>query len=152
MSNRDIIDVSEPQGGNVLRFTVPGPVRGKDRARGKFGQALPYTPKPTILFENLIKTRAIDAGAVIVEGALVLIVRQDVEIPKSVSQKRRADMLAGREIPTKKPDADNVLKAVMDALNKVAWGDDAQVAIVGYAKRWALAPSLHIEVKSWRPA
>jgi hypothetical protein len=28
---------------------------------------------------------------------------------------------------TKKPDADNLLKAVMDALNKVAWNDDSQV-------------------------
>ena len=28
---------------------------------------------------------------------------------------------------TKKPDADNVLKAVLDALNGLAWGDDAQV-------------------------
>lgn len=28
---------------------------------------------------------------------------------------------------TKKPDADNVLKAVLDALNGLAWVDDAQV-------------------------
>jgi Holliday junction resolvase RusA-like endonuclease len=34
-----------------------------------------------------------------------------------------------------KPDADNVLKAVLDSLNGVAWVDDAQIVIVFVKKR-----------------
>ena len=32
-----------------------------------------------------------------------------------------------KELHIKKPDLDNLAKAVMDALNGIAWGDDAQV-------------------------
>lgn len=36
---------------------------------------------------------------------------------------------------TKKPDCDNISKLVLDALNKVAWVDDAQVALLIVEKR-----------------
>lgn len=48
-------------------------------------------------------------------------------IPKSASKKARAAMLGGQTYPTKKPDMDNVVKIVLDALNGFAWHDDAQV-------------------------
>lgn len=44
--------------------------------------------------------------------------------PKSVSKKRKFDMLEGRELPLKKPDMDNIVKVVADALNGVAYHDD----------------------------
>ena len=36
-------------------------------------------------------------------------------------------MVAGLIHPTKKPDADNIAKIIMDALNGVAYEDDRQV-------------------------
>jgi Holliday junction resolvase RusA-like endonuclease len=49
------------------------------------------------------------------------------EPPKSVSKKTREKMING-EIPyTKKPDVDNILKSVCDALNEVTYDDDAQI-------------------------
>lgn len=38
--------------------------------------------------------------------------------------------------PAVKPDVDNYLKTVLDALNGVAWKDDAQVVDVAIAKRY----------------
>ena len=36
---------------------------------------------------------------------------------------------------TSKPDVDNILKAVLDALNGLAWGDDCQIASAKITKR-----------------
>lgn len=47
---------------------------------------------------------------------------------------RLMDELKGR--PDKKPDADNILKAVLDALNGVAYEDDRQVVEVLCIKKY----------------
>lgn len=57
-------------------------------------------------------------------------------IPKSYSKKRAKACMDGIEWPTKKPDADNVLKLVMDALNGVAYADDRQVVKTGVCKKY----------------
>lgn len=57
------------------------------------------------------------------------------EIPKSYSQKRRAALMG--TLHTKKPDTDNLIKFIKDALNRIAWTDDAQVAAYGHTlKKW----------------
>ena len=39
-------------------------------------------------------------------------------------------MLNGRLFPTKKPDADNIIKVILDALNGLAYRDDSQICMV----------------------
>lgn len=39
--------------------------------------------------------------------------------------------------PTRKPDIDNLVKAVLDALRGIAWTDDCQVVTLTTSKRWA---------------
>lgn len=57
-------------------------------------------------------------------------------IPKSTSKKARTAMLSGQTYPTKKPDVDNVVKIVLDALNGFAWHDDAQVIDLHISKTY----------------
>lgn len=45
-------------------------------------------------------------------------------------------MLAGEIRPTKRPDVDNVLKAVADSLNGLAYHDDAQLIEMKGTKRY----------------
>ena len=45
-------------------------------------------------------------------------------------------MLQGNISPTKKPDADNVIKIVLDAMNKFAFKDDTQVTKLDIEKKW----------------
>lgn len=45
---------------------------------------------------------------------------------------------------TNKPDADNLEKLVKDGLNKIAWADDAQVAVVRKQKTWTAGESCTI--------
>ena len=46
-------------------------------------------------------------------------------------------MIANEISPTKKPDADNIGKVVLDALNKVAFKDDNQVSSLFIEKRYS---------------
>ena len=45
-------------------------------------------------------------------------------------------MLCGDERPAKKPDADNIAKIICDALNGIAYQDDAAVAELSVVKKW----------------
>ena len=42
----------------------------------------------------------------------------------------------GTDYPMKKPDCDNVVKIVLDSLNKIAYDDDKQVVELTVLKRW----------------
>ena len=55
----------------------------------------------------------------------------------SYLQKNRELMLNNEISPTKKPDVDNILKIVLDALNGVAYDDDKQVTSSFPRKRYA---------------
>lgn len=63
----------------------------------------------------------------------------------------RAAMLAGAIRPTKKPDADNYLKTVGDALNGVVWKDDSNIAEAIVRKWWAEHPRLVVIVETIEP-
>lgn len=49
------------------------------------------------------------------------------QVPKSYSAKRRIACQNGSEAFTKHPDLDNLAKAILDALNGIAYKDDRQV-------------------------
>jgi Holliday junction resolvase RusA-like endonuclease len=56
-------------------------------------------------------------------------------------------MREGELLPSKKPDIDNVLKIVLDALNGVAYKDDSKVVSVSGKKIYSDEPKLVIEMK-----
>ena len=56
-------------------------------------------------------------------------------------------MISGNVFPAKKPDADNILKIVADALNGIAYGDDKQVVTAQVQKQYA--EQAHTKVEIW---
>lgn len=115
-------------------FEVVGKVQGKSRARTfynpKIGKSQSITPEKTVLYENLVKLsfQQAERKETFFDGEpLEVVITAFFQIPKSASKKKAADMLAGRILPTKKPDADNIAKVICDALNGVAYHDDTQV-------------------------
>ena len=68
-------------------------------------------------------------------------------IPQSWSKKKQEAALAGEIVPTSKPDYDNVLKLVSDALNKLAYEDDKQCFMGSW--RMAYGPKPCIMVALW---
>ncbi|WP_442855820.1 RusA family crossover junction endodeoxyribonuclease [Blautia sp. Marseille-P3087] len=65
-------------------------------------------------------------------------------IPKSSSKVKREAMLKGELLPAKKPDIDNIAKAVLDALNSVAYRDDTQVVELQLRKQYSEKPRVEI--------
>lgn len=57
-------------------------------------------------------------------------------IPKGTSKKRKAAMHMGTEQPLKKPDIDNLLKLILDALNGTAYEDDKQIVRIAGRKTY----------------
>jgi Holliday junction resolvase RusA-like endonuclease len=77
------------------------------------------------------------------EGPVKLIVMAFFAPPASWSAKKRAAMLGKPH--TQRPDADNIAKAVKDGLNRIAWGDDCQVAELSVRKAWGEIDGTFVE-------
>ena len=71
-----------------------------------------------------------------------------MQTPKSVSNiKKNAVNLRNEVIRvTKKPDIDNLLKAILDSLNGIAFDDDNQITDVIMKKRYSLTPRIEIDI------
>lgn len=112
-----------------VRFTVPGEPKGKGRPRmTKTGHT--YTPQDTVLYENLVKLEYLQqCGKAKFDSKTPVDMRITAyfAIPKSTSKSKRQAMLDHKIRPIKKPDSSNILKAVEDALNGIAYADDAQI-------------------------
>lgn len=138
---------------SAINFTIPGPPQGKARprvVRAKSGISLTYTPDKTVRYEELTRLRyqAAARGFKFSDDAQVaVLITAWYPIPKSKSKKVKTAMLARQIKPTKKPDCDNVVKIICDALNGIAYRDDAQVVQVQMAKEYAHAP--RTDVRLW---
>jgi Holliday junction resolvase RusA-like endonuclease len=139
-----------------IKFSVPGEPQGKGRPIFSTygGHVNARTPEKTIAYENLIRTmyRKAYPGRRFPDNEMLdLRVIAFFTIPSSISNKRHAAMVAGEVRPTKKPDADNILKVVADSLNKIAYHDDAQVVDTQLRKFYSTEPRIEITIQSVNP-
>ena len=134
----------------AVDFTVPGqPVaKGRPKFSRQGGFVRAYTPEKTVAYETLVKLAAGEAmaGARPMQGPLSLMLRLYVAIPKSTTKRDRARISAGEFYPVRKPDLDNVLKAVTDAMNGIVYDDDAQIVTVMVTKLYAETPRAEVSV------
>jgi len=116
-----------------MKFSVPGTPKAQPRAKATTigGRARMYTPKSADAFKASVALAAQQAGVKPSEGAVGIALYFVFPRPKNKVWKTR---LMLTEYHTKKPDLDNLAKAVMDALDGIAWRDDAQVAWMSLSK------------------
>ena len=127
-------------------FEIPGKPKGKGRPR--VTRNATYTPKQTVLYENLVKTcyLAKYGGKGMIEVNIKARIYAYFSIPKSISKKNRIKMLKNEILPTKKPDLDNIAKIVLDSLNGIAYYDDSQIVDLNITKRYAALPQVYVEL------
>jgi Holliday junction resolvase RusA-like endonuclease len=135
---------------DAISFPIPGePVaKGRPRSFVRGGRVGHYTPEKTARYENLVKLAAQQVFDAPLEGGIALVVRAFMGIPRSWSQKKKDAAFREEITPTKRPDLDNIIKALKDGLNGVAWKDDAQVVDVAASKRYASVPCVKVHVYS----
>jgi len=139
-----------------IAFSVAIDGRGKGRpkftSRGGFARA--YTDPKTRAYEASIRAAGEAAmdGREPLHGPVVLKVRVRRPLLKSANRAQKALMLLDRIRPVSKPDWDNYGKAVCDALNGVAYHDDAQIVHGTVTKIYAEAPGIDIVIEPWKPS
>ena len=135
----------------VLAFIVPGAPVGKGRPRfARVGKAMrAYTPAATKSYEKVVAllARASLGSRGPLHGALAVRIDAWCPIPSSWSRRKHVRALGEQLLPTTKPDIDNVAKAVLDALNKIAFADDAQIVHLTCSKRYGSEPRLEVTVR-----
>lgn len=136
------------KGRRGITITIDGTPVSKLRPRVT-KKGITFTPAKTRKWENYARLAAQTQmqGFPPLEGALYLRVAATFPIPETWPRWKREQALAGKMGHTAKPDGDNVLKAVKDALNGIAWIDDAQVVTHTMGKLYGTKPGIQIEVK-----
>ncbi len=128
-----------------MKFEVIGKIKGK--ARPRLGRFSTYTPEDTTNYENLVKISYLNAKGINLHTSPIKMKIQAIfEPPKSISKKRRDELLKGKPV-LKKPDVDNIEKIVADALNKVAYNDDSQICEMSIIKKYGEQEKLIIELE-----
>lgn len=134
-----------------IEFKIFGIPQGKARPRvcRINWKSVTYTPKKTVEYERLIRASYNSVSNFKFKESIPLEMNIIAlfPIPKSTSKKIKFLMLGGEILPTKKPDSDNIIKAICDALNGIAYEDDKQICRVYFEKKYCQFPCIKVEIK-----
>jgi len=134
-----------------IMFTVYGhPVaKGRPRfsTRGKFPVA--YTPEKTKTYEAEVgmMAKAAMGASEALEGALEAFIYVTFPVPPSYSKKRTEACLSDVEKHTKKPDLDNVVKAICDGMDKIVFLSDSQITSIHATKVYGEVAKVEVMVR-----
>ena len=105
------------------------------------------TPEKTRDFEAMLRGTLIKLGAKKVPAGVPVMVDLvfNMPIPKGTSKANVKKLLWKSHI--KRPDADNIAKGVLDALNEVCWDDDGQISKMHITKRYSDEPGIDIRYR-----
>ena len=133
----------------IVRFVVPGQPVGKGRARFSRKTGRAYTPEKTVAYETLVRLayrQQFSGNPFEKDTPLWMHVELYMQIPKNTSKRKTEAMIGKRIFPTKKPDCSNVLKAIEDGLNGVAYADDSQIVSEKVAKYYGEYPEAIVTI------
>lgn len=138
----------------LIRFTIPGVAVGKGRPRFSRKSGAAFTPAKTRNHEAFVRMLALGAMAPSgiedtprppLDTPVKLIVQVFCTIPPSWNKAKR-EAAKANVIRPGKPDLDNVVKSVGDAMNGVVYTDDALIYRVEATKMFADIACTTVEV------
>jgi Holliday junction resolvase RusA-like endonuclease len=102
-------------------FTIPGqPIpQGRPRFTTRAGYGRAYDDPKSRAYKNYVAVSVRSQGAELIEGPCEVEIVFFMKRPKSLPKKVRHHV--------KRPDIDNLVKGILDALNGELWKDDSQV-------------------------
>lgn len=135
----------------MYEFEVIGDIKGKARPRVNTSTGIAYTPTQTKDYENLIKQyfKIKYPKYIPLEGRTAVKIIAYFKIPKNATKKEKA-LIEGKILsPTKKPDIDNIIKIILDALNKMAFKDDNQITKLEVEKVYGEQEKIVVKVENY---
>lgn len=123
----------------TILIEIPGPPVGKGRPRfTRLGRI--YTPKKTREYESRIKSAFLTSGEkpFKTDTRLIATVFAYLPVPSSLAMKLKRKLFG--EPHCKKPDLDNIVKAVFDGLNGIAFDDDSKIWMFSARKEYSDNP------------
>jgi Holliday junction resolvase RusA-like endonuclease len=142
---------------NNFGFVIDGipTAKGRPRFTSVGGFARTYTPAKTKYAEGMIEyiaSNAMQANSnfLLLVEPLIVFIEFRMPIPKSFSKAKVLGCQCGSIVPTVKPDADNLAKTVLDAMNKTVYRDDSQIVDLIVRKRYADKPCTIVSIKEFK--
>ena len=126
-----------------VAFIVDGEPKAKQRPRVVQTDhgSVAYTPRQTKNYEDWVKCCYIN------QVPIRATITGVFPIPKSTPKYKRVKMLAGEILHTKKIDCDNLAKAILDSLNKIAYDDDSGISMLVVDKIYGEMPRVEITLE-----
>lgn len=139
-------------GNPAIELRVAGKASTKQRPRFDPRTRRMYTPPSNIVSENDVRAVWREAGEPRIEDDCAVAIDLTIVVLRPAGHFKRDGSLSAEglrhPIPrNKKPDLDNALKLVMDALNSRAYRDDVQVARASLARTWGDWPETRITLR-----
>jgi Holliday junction resolvase RusA-like endonuclease len=123
----------------MIELNISGKPEGKSRPRFGSGGRV-YTPRKTEVAEREIRAAWEEQGRPrLPDGPIEIEIVLIVERPRGHFNTKGELNKKGRSMPfphNKKPDVDNAVKLVMDALNTRAYRDDVQICKATVTREW----------------
>lgn len=132
-------------------FEVPGIIKGKGRPRVNSYTGIVYTPTTTKDYECLVEQYFLlkYPRFKTLEGRVSVDIKAIFNIPKTTKKQDREKMLENTISPTKKPDIDNIVKIILDAMNKFAFKDDTQITKLSVEKMYGEEEKVIINIEEY---
>lgn len=148
------INYVEEEHTRYIALTVYGnPVaQGRPRFSRQGGFVKAYDPIKSKAYKALIRLELqpllSDPDFKPIEQACCLNLKVFRAMPKSFSKKKREEALLGYIRPTTKPDTDNYVKGVLDALNGTVLKDDSVVCEIFARKFYSERPRIEVVLEA----
>ena len=135
----------------IYEFEVPGKIIGKGRPRLNSYTGVVYTPKRTKDYESLVEQYFLlkYPRFKALEGRIKVSIIAYFSIPKTTKKSDINEMLENNISPTKKPDIDNIVKSILDSMNKFAFKDDNQITKLEVEKKYALEDKVYVKIEEY---
>ncbi len=135
----------------IYEFEVPGKVIGKGRPRLNSYTGVVYTPTRTKDYESLVEQYFLlkYPRFKALEGRIKVNIIAYFSIPKTTKKADINEMLENNISPTKKPDIDNIVKSILDSMNKFAFKDDNQITKLEVEKKYAIEDKVYVKIEEY---
>ena len=130
----------------IYEFEVPG-----KRPRLNSYTGVVYTPTRTKDYESLVEQYFLlkYPRFKVLEGRIKVSIIAYFSIPKTTKKADINEMLENNISPTKKPDIDNIVKSILDSMNKFAFKDDNQITKLEVEKKYSIEDKVYVKIEEY---